>query len=90
MIVEKQITGRIFLKFAGMNQQSSSTSLSGYEHTGYDGFGGHHQVDEFPKPRGILFPKKKSVKVITKGGSGSKVQKNTLKNFFQNTFEDDF
>lgn len=64
-----------------LNSQGSGTQI------GYDGLGGHHKVDEFPKPRPVLL-KKKSVKVVTKGGSAARVQSTTLKNFFQNTFDD--
>lgn len=55
---------------------------------GYDGMGGHHKVDEFPKPKPVYLKKKTGIKVVTKGGSGGRVQSTTIKNFFQNTFDD--
>ncbi|XP_064082592.1 E3 ubiquitin-protein ligase TRAIP-like isoform X2 [Macrobrachium nipponense] len=53
----------------GMSQQSSNSSKSKDDLVGYDGLGGHHKVDEFPKPKMAFMKKKTGVKVITKRGS---------------------
>lgn len=68
----------------GMSQQSSSSSKFKDDLVGYDGLGGHHKVDEFPKPKMAFTKKKSGVKVVTKRGS----KQTMLSNFFQNTFDD--
>ncbi|KAK3879756.1 hypothetical protein Pcinc_015700 [Petrolisthes cinctipes] len=67
----------------GCSFQSSSND----NQVGYDGFGGHHKVEVFPKPNPLL-KKKKGIRVVTKIGAASSVQTTTIKNYFQNTFDD--
>ncbi|XP_045581551.1 E3 ubiquitin-protein ligase TRAIP-like [Procambarus clarkii] len=76
------------LKDLGMSPKTSSGPHVGLNQMGYDGLGGHHKVDEFPKPKQVFLKKKTGIKVVNKGGSGSMVQSTTLKDFFQNTFDD--
>ncbi|KAK8722693.1 hypothetical protein OTU49_012172 [Cherax quadricarinatus] len=75
------------LQDLGKSQKTSDTR-PGPDHVGYDGLGGHHKVDEFPKPKLSFVKKKNAVKVVLKGGSGSKVQSTTLRDFLYNTFDD--
>ncbi|XP_071534937.1 E3 ubiquitin-protein ligase TRAIP-like [Panulirus ornatus] len=76
------------LKSLGASQKASSKVTSENDLIGYDGLGGHHKVDTFPKPRPAYLKKKTGVKVVTRGGSGVRVQSTTLKNFFVNVFDD--
>ncbi|XP_042232532.1 E3 ubiquitin-protein ligase TRAIP-like [Homarus americanus] len=71
-----------------MSQKPKSSARLGTDQIGYDGLGGHHKVDVFPKPKPTFLKKKKGIKVVTKGGTGNRVQSTTLKDFLHNTFDD--
>ncbi|CAL4133444.1 unnamed protein product, partial [Meganyctiphanes norvegica] len=78
----------IFKKDKPSLQTSLSQMSRSQEKFGFDGMGGHSKVDEFPKPKPVFLKKKTGIRVVTKGGNGARVQTNTLKNFFGNTFDD--
>ncbi|KAK7072443.1 hypothetical protein SK128_027439 [Halocaridina rubra] len=76
-------------------KSQSTTEAVLHDDIGYDGLGGHHKVCEFPIPKPAVFvPKKASCKKSSQttlkivSNSGGKVQKTTLRDFFQNTFDD--
>ena len=55
----------------------------------YDGLGGHHRADPFPKPVPVIMKKRsvsKPVKINTVSGGSFKSK--TITNFFKSTFED--
>lgn len=54
---------------------------------GYDGLGGHHRADEFPKPSPLMKPLPKKSKTLYKPTKG-KDNIYKLTKYFQNTFED--
>ncbi|XP_063850484.1 E3 ubiquitin-protein ligase TRAIP-like [Scylla paramamosain] len=57
------------------------------DQVGYDGLGGHHRADEFPKPSPLMRQLPKKSKFLYKPVKG-KGKTNKLTNYFENTFED--
>lgn len=78
----------IFKKDKPTLQMSLSQKSTSSDKFGFDGMGGHSKVDDFPKPKPVFLKKKTGIKVVTKGGNGTRVQTTTLKNFFGNPFDD--
>lgn len=82
--------GKLYAK-ASTSQTWKDRKLHGSE-VGYDGMGGHHKADVFPKPGPLLVPLPKGKKSLykparTKGNVGGG-KNNALTNYFKNTFED--
>ncbi|XP_076060949.1 TRAF interacting protein no poles [Oratosquilla oratoria] len=57
------------------------------EGLGYDGLGGHHQHQEFPKPKPTYLKKKKAVRVVCRNGGNLKIQASTLKDYLKCDFD---
>ncbi|XP_045120099.1 E3 ubiquitin-protein ligase TRAIP-like [Portunus trituberculatus] len=57
------------------------------DQVGYDGLGGHHKADEFPKPSPLMKPLLKRTKTLYRPLKG-KDKMNKLTKYFENTFED--
>ena len=53
---------------------------------GYDGLGGHHKIDIFPKPK----PRPPLASQLSKKSEVIDKQKLNFKKYFENTFDDSF
>ncbi|KAG0727121.1 hypothetical protein GWK47_004063 [Chionoecetes opilio] len=83
--------------YSGMYAKASTSSgwkdhkLEG-RNVGYDGLGGHHRVDVFPKPGPLLYPLSKAKKpphnTFKRKPPQGNSKTNLLTNYLKNTFED--